>query len=74
VMSMIMESTERRDKLQVNSEFWKKGLRDAGFILTNTGSPIVPVMLFNAKLAQDFSTDLYKEGVYAIGFFLSGSS
>ncbi len=69
VMSMIMESTERRDKLEINSEFWKKGLREAGFILTNTGSPIVPVMLFNAKLAQEFSTDLYKEGVYAIGFF-----
>lgn len=69
VMNMLMQTTERRDKLHVNSEFWKKGLREAGFILTNTESPIVPVMLFNAKLAQDFSTDLYAEGVYAIGFF-----
>jgi len=69
VMSMIMQSSERRDKLQVNSEFWKNGLKKAGFILTDTNSPIVPIMLFNAKLAQDFSRDLYDEGVYAIGFF-----
>ncbi|HQO08669.1 MAG TPA: glycine C-acetyltransferase [Clostridiales bacterium] len=69
VMNMIMESTERRDKLELNTQFWKNGLKEAGFILTNTESPIIPVMLFNAKLAQDFSLDLYAEGVYAIGFF-----
>jgi glycine C-acetyltransferase len=69
VMEMIMHSSERRDKLQENAEFWKAGLKDAGFILTDTNSPIVPIMLFNAKLAQDFSRDLYAEGVYAIGFF-----
>jgi glycine C-acetyltransferase len=69
VMDMIGTSTELRDKLERNTEFWKKGLTDAGFILTNTASPIVPVMLFNAKLSQDFSLDLYKERVYAIGFF-----
>lgn len=69
VMDMIGTSTELRDKLEKNTEFWKKGLQEAGFMLTNTQSPIVPVMLFNAKLSQDFSMDLYKEGVYAIGFF-----
>ncbi|MBN2857408.1 MAG: glycine C-acetyltransferase [Candidatus Delongbacteria bacterium] len=69
VMDMIGNSTELRDRLEKNTEFWKKGLTEAGFILTNTSSPIVPVMLFNAKLSQDFSLDLYKEGVYAIGFF-----
>ena len=69
VMDMIGSSTELRDKLEKNTEFWKKSLIEAGFILTNTNSPIVPVMLFNAKLSQDFSLDLYKEGVYAIGFF-----
>ncbi len=69
VMEMIMHSSERKDKLDSNTMFWKEGLREAGFILTATESPIVPVMLFNAKLAQDFSRDLYAEGVYAIGFF-----
>ncbi len=69
VMNMIMGSSERRDKLENNTKFWKQGLTDAGFILTNTQSPIVPVMLFNAKLSQDFSKTLYDEGVYAIGFF-----
>lgn len=69
VMDMIGSSTELRDKLEKNTEFWKNGLKDAGFILTNTRSPIVPIMLFNAKLSQDFSLDLYREKVYAIGFF-----
>lgn len=42
---------------------------EAGFILKEGDTPIVPVMLFNAKLAQDFSKALYDEGVYAMGFF-----
>lgn len=69
VMEMIMHSSERKDKLDKNTEFWKSGLQEAGFILTPTQSPIVPVMLFNAKLSQDFSRTLYEEGVYATGFF-----
>ena len=69
VMDIIGTSTELRDRLEKNTEFWKRGLQEAGFMLTNTRSPIVPVMLFNAKLSQDFSMDLYREKVYAIGFF-----
>ncbi|NOR46322.1 MAG: glycine C-acetyltransferase [Candidatus Delongbacteria bacterium] len=69
VFEMLSKGTERRDKLHKNTRFWKHGLEDAGFILTKSESPIVPIMLFNAQLAQDFSQDLYKEGVYAIGFF-----
>jgi glycine C-acetyltransferase len=69
IMEMIMHSSDRKNKLDVNTQFWKSGLKDAGFILTDSESPIVPVMLFNAKLSQDFSRDLYSEGVYAIGFF-----
>ena len=42
---------------------------DAGFDIKEGDSPIVPVMLYNAKLAQDFATDLYDEGIYAVGFF-----
>ena len=69
VFNILSKSTERRDKLEKNAEYWRKGLTDAGFVLKDGDTPIVPVMLFNAKLAQDFSKDLYDEGIYAIGFF-----
>jgi glycine C-acetyltransferase len=69
VLEILSASTERRDKLEKNTEFWRNGLLDAGFILKEGDTPIVPVMLFNAKLSQDFSKDLYEEGIYAIGFF-----
>jgi glycine C-acetyltransferase len=69
VFDILSSSTERRDKLEKNAAYWRKGLSEAGFILKEGDSPIVPVMLFNAKLSQDFSKDLYNEGIYAIGFF-----
>jgi len=69
VLDILSQSTERRDKLETNTAYWRKGLSEAGFILKDGDTPIVPVMLFNAKLSQDFSKDLFEEGVYAIGFF-----
>ncbi len=69
VLEILSKTTERRDKLEANTEYWRKGLQDAGFVLQPGDTPIVPVMLFNAKLSQDFSRDLYDEGIYAIGFF-----
>jgi len=66
---ILSSSTERRDKLEKNATYWRKGLTEAGFIIKEGDSPIVPVMLFNAKLSQDFSRDLFIEGIYAIGFF-----
>jgi glycine C-acetyltransferase len=69
VFEILSASTERRDKLEKNAVWWRKGLAEAGFVLKEGNSPIVPVMLFNAKLSQDFSKDLYNEGIYAIGFF-----
>jgi glycine C-acetyltransferase len=69
VFDILSSSTERRDKLEKNAAYWRKGLTEAGFILKEGDSPIVPVMFFNAKLSQDFSKDLYAEGIYAIGFF-----
>jgi glycine C-acetyltransferase len=69
VLEILNASTERRDKLEENTRFWRKGLEDAGFIIKPGESPIVPVMLFNAKLSQDIARDLYAEGVYVIGFF-----
>jgi glycine C-acetyltransferase len=69
VLDLISKTTERRDKLEKNTEFWRKGLIEAGFVIKDGETPIVPVMLFNAKLSQDFAKDLYEEGIYAIGFF-----
>jgi glycine C-acetyltransferase len=69
VLNLISKTTERRDKLENNTNFWRKGLTEAGFILKAGETPIVPVMLFNAKLSQDVAKDLYDLGIYAIGFF-----
>jgi glycine C-acetyltransferase len=69
VFDILSASTERRDKLEKNSAYWRKGLQDAGFVLKEGDTPIVPVMLFNAALAQQVSRDLFDEGIYAIGFF-----
>ncbi len=69
VLNLVSKTTERRDKLEKNTEFWRNGLTEAGLIIKEGETPIVPVMLFNAKLSQDFAKDLYAEGIYAIGFF-----
>ncbi|MBC7363863.1 MAG: glycine C-acetyltransferase [Candidatus Aminicenantes bacterium] len=69
VLEILSATTERRDKLEKNTEYWRKGLTEAGFIVKEGDTPIVPIMLFNARLAQEFSKALYEEGIYAIGFF-----
>lgn len=69
VLDILSSTTERRDKLEKNANWWRKSLTEAGFVLQPGDTPIVPVMLFNAKLSQDFAKDLFSEGVYAIGFF-----
>jgi glycine C-acetyltransferase len=69
VLEIIGSTTERRDKLEANQRFWRKALPEAGFVIKEGDSPIVPVMLFNAKLSQDIARDLYAEGIYVIGFF-----
>jgi glycine C-acetyltransferase len=69
VLELLSKSTERRDKLEWNTKYWRKLLGDAGFDIKEGESPIVPVMLYNAKLAQDVSRDLFQEGIYVVGFF-----
>jgi len=69
VLEILSATTERRDKLEQNTAFWRKGLTEAGFVIREGESPIVPIMLFNAKLAQDVSRALFQEGIYAVGFF-----
>jgi glycine C-acetyltransferase len=69
VLELLSKSTDRRDKLERNTKYWREGLTKAGFDLKAGDTPIVPVMLYNAKLAQDVARDLYAEGIYVIGFF-----
>jgi glycine C-acetyltransferase len=69
VLEIVSRTTERRDKLEKNTEFWRKGLTEAGLIIKAGETPIVPVMLFNAKLSQDFAKQLFEDGIYAVGFF-----
>jgi len=69
VLDLISSTTERRDKLEWNARYWRDLLQEAGFDLKAGDTPIVPVMLYDAKLAQDFARDLFDEGVYAVGFF-----
>ena len=69
IVDLISKSTERRDKLEWNTTYFRKGMTDAGFDIRPGVHPIVPIMLYNAKLAQDFARDMYAEGIYVIGFF-----
>jgi len=69
VLRILSTTTERRDTLERNAKFWRHALVEAGFVVKEGESPIVPVMLFNAKLSQDVSRDLFAEGIYAVGFF-----
>lgn len=69
VLEIISKSTDRRDKLEENTKYFREKMVQAGFDIKKGESPIVPVMLYNAKLAQDISRDLYDEGIYVVGFF-----
>ncbi len=69
VMDLISATTERRDKLEWNTRYWRAQLTEIGLDIKPGESPIVPVMLYNAKLAQEFARDLFDEGIYAVGFF-----
>jgi len=69
VMDIISETTERRDKLERNTLYFREQMTAAGFDIRPGVHPIVPIMLYNAKLAQDVARDLYEEGIYVIGFF-----
>jgi glycine C-acetyltransferase len=69
VLDLLTASTARRDKLEANALYWRRLLTEAGFDIKAGESPIVPVMLYNAKLAQDMARDLFAEGIYVVGFF-----
>lgn len=69
VVDLIAKTTERRDKLEANTKYFREKMTKAGLDIRPGEHAIVPVMLYNAKLAQDVSRDLYEEGIYVVGFF-----
>ena len=69
VFDMLKNDTSLRDKVNWNTKYFKKGIKEAGFDIVNGDSAIVPVMLYDAKLSQTMANMLLEEGVYVIGFF-----
>jgi glycine C-acetyltransferase len=69
VLDIIGSTTRLRDKLEENTKYFRQKMKEAGFDIKEGVHPIVPVMLYNAKLAQDMARDLYDEGIYVVGFF-----
>lgn len=69
VLDMLSSSTELRDKLEHNTRFFRQAMTAAGFDIIPGEHPIVPIMLYDAPLAQEFAARLLKEGIYVIGFF-----
>jgi glycine C-acetyltransferase len=69
VIDMLSETTQLRDKLWENTKYFREKITAAGFDIKPGEHPIVPVMLYEAKLAQEFATLLLEEGIYVIGFF-----
>ena len=69
VFDMLKNDTALRDKVDWNTKYFKKGMKDAGFDIVDGDSAIVPVMLYDAKLSQTMANMLLDEGVYVIGFF-----
>jgi glycine C-acetyltransferase len=69
VLKMLSETTQLRDQLEWNAQYWRNGLQQAGFDLKPGNTPIVPVMVYDAALSQRFADKLLEYGVYAIGFY-----
>ncbi len=69
VFDMLKTDTSLRDRLQKNTEYFKKGMKEAGFDIIDGDSAIVPVMLYDAKLSQKMADRLLEKGIYVIGFF-----
>ena len=69
VLDKISNSTELRDKLEENTMYFRSEMTAAGFDIVKGSHPIVPIMLFDAKIAQEFAKLLLDEGIYVIGFF-----
>jgi glycine C-acetyltransferase len=69
VLNLLSETTELRDKLEYNTKYFRTKMTEAGFDIKPGEHPIVPIMLYDAVLAQQFAARLLDEGIYVIGFF-----
>lgn len=69
VLDLLSSSTALRDKLERNTTYFRKAMTEAGFDIVPGEHPIVPIMLYEANLAQEFAAQLLEEGIYVIGFF-----
>jgi glycine C-acetyltransferase len=69
VFNMLSETTELRDRLEKNTAYFREEMISAGFDIRPGDHPIVPIMLYEATLAQKFATQLLEKGIYVIGFF-----
>jgi glycine C-acetyltransferase len=69
VLDMLTETTELRDKLEYNTKYFRTKMTEAGFDIKPGDHPIVPIMLYDAVIAQTFAAKLLNEGIYVIGFF-----
>lgn len=68
VFDLLQNDTSLRDQLEWNTNYFKEGIKKAGFDIVDGDSAIVPVMLYDAKLSQEMANDLLEEGIYVIGF------
>jgi glycine C-acetyltransferase len=69
VLNLLSETTDLRDKLEVNTQYFRAQMTAAGFDIKPGDHPIVPIMLYDAVVAQQFAAKLLEEGIYVIGFF-----
>ena len=69
VLDMLTETTDLRDKLEFNTKYFRNKMTEAGFNIKPGDHPIVPIMLYDAMLAQNVASKLLDEGIYVIGFF-----
>jgi glycine C-acetyltransferase len=69
VLEMLSETTALRDKLESNTRYFREKMTAAGFDIKPGFHPIVPVMLYDAKIAQQFAAKMLEEGIYVVGFF-----
>lgn len=69
VLDMVTDSTELRDKLEYNTKYFREKMTEAGFDITPGVHPIVPIMLYDANVAQEMAAKMLEEGIYVVGFY-----
>ncbi|WP_019946898.1 glycine C-acetyltransferase [Hymenobacter aerophilus] len=69
VLELLTESTQLRDQLEENTQYFREQMTQAGFDIKPGEHPIVPVMLYDAKLSQEFAAKMLEKGIYVVGFY-----